>query len=141
MSMNCAEVLTLINNSYFAAGSQIEEGWISYFWLNNHSSQWPTSTYQTILKNLCGYTLQAVEDITQGSPNFLQSSKYPLPYYLTFCLGGMDMDDIINAMMSASFDQLQHFVGIEDAYRVALWNAPFNADFYAGLARGFQKWP
>lgn len=55
--------------------------------------------------------------------------------------GAVDMDAIINAMLSASFDQLQHFIGIEDAYRVALWNAPFNAEFYAALARGFQKWP
>lgn len=55
--------------------------------------------------------------------------------------GGATMDDILNAMLGANFDQLQKFIGIEDAYRVALWNAPFNADFYAALARGFQKWP
>lgn len=53
----------------------------------------------------------------------------------------IDMDSIINAMMTANFDQLQSFIGIEDAYRVALWNAPFNANFYAALARGFMKWP
>ena len=53
----------------------------------------------------------------------------------------VDMDAILNAMLVASFEQLQSFIGIEDAYRVALWNAPFNADFYAALARGFQKWP
>ena len=51
------------------------------------------------------------------------------------------MDAILNAMFSASFNQLQKFIGIEDAYRVALWNAPFNAEFYASLARGFIKWP
>jgi hypothetical protein len=56
-------------------------------------------------------------------------------------LGTIDMDAIINAMLKATFDQLQYFIGLEDAYRVALWNAPFNADFYAALARGFQKWP
>jgi len=55
--------------------------------------------------------------------------------------GVVDMDAILNAMLVSSFDQLQKFIGIVDAYRVALWNAPFNADFYAALARGFQKWP
>lgn len=55
--------------------------------------------------------------------------------------GAVDMDAIVNAMLAATFDQLQRFIGIEDAYRVALWNAPFNADFYAALARGFVKWP
>jgi len=54
---------------------------------------------------------------------------------------GVSMDDILNAMLAAKFEELQKFIGIEDAYRVALWNAPFNADFYAALARGFQKWP
>lgn len=51
------------------------------------------------------------------------------------------MADILNCMLGAKFDELQKFIGIEDAYRVALWNAPFNADFYAALARGFIKWP
>lgn len=53
----------------------------------------------------------------------------------------VDMDAIINAMLAAKFNQLEKFIGIEDAYRVALWTAPFNADFYAALARGFAKWP
>ncbi len=55
--------------------------------------------------------------------------------------GAVDMDSILTAMITADFDQLQKFVGLVDAYRVAVWNAPFNADFYAALARGFQKWP
>jgi hypothetical protein len=48
-----------------------------------------------------------------------------------------DMDDIVNAMLKAEYSQLQQFIGIEDAYRVALWNKPFNSEFYAALARGF----
>lgn len=51
------------------------------------------------------------------------------------------MDAILTAMLKADFSELEKFVGIEDAYRVAVWNAPFNAEFYAALARGFQKWP
>jgi hypothetical protein len=72
-------------------------------------------------------------------------------YWLDLCLewiqnnlptgGAVTMDAILNVMLTASFANLQQFIGIEDAYRVALWNAPFNVDFYAALARGFQKWP
>ena len=51
------------------------------------------------------------------------------------------MDTILSAMVGANFEQLQYFIGLVDAYRVALWNAPFNAEFYAALARGFQQWP
>jgi len=56
-------------------------------------------------------------------------------------VGEVTMDAILNAMLAADFDELQKFIGIVDAYRVAIWNAPFNADFYAALARGFQTWP
>jgi len=49
----------------------------------------------------------------------------------------LDMDDIINTMLTADTDQLTKFVGIEDAYRSAIWLKPFNAEFYAALARGF----
>ncbi len=53
--------------------------------------------------------------------------------------GGVTMDAILTAMITAEFSQLQKFVGIEDAYRVALWNEPFNAEFYSALARGFTE--
>jgi len=48
------------------------------------------------------------------------------------------MDNILSAMITADFEDLQKFIGIVDAYRVALWNEPFNAEFYAALARGFM---
>lgn len=65
--------------------------------------------------------------------------EFRVPYYLRYCVGGngVDMDAILSAMITADFDQLQKFTGLIDAYRVALWNEPFNADFYAALARGF----
>lgn len=55
--------------------------------------------------------------------------------------GAVDMDAIINAMFTATFNELEKFIGLVDAYRLALWNAPFNAEWYASIARGFQKWP
>jgi hypothetical protein len=54
--------------------------------------------------------------------------------------GGTTMASILNAMLAASYDELQQFIGIEDAYRSAIWDQPFNAEFYAALARGFRPW-
>lgn len=47
------------------------------------------------------------------------------------------MDAILSAMITASLDEYTEFVGLIDAYRVGLWNRPFNAEYYAALARGF----
>lgn len=52
----------------------------------------------------------------------------------------VDMDAILNAMLAATFEQLKSFVGITDAYRTAIWEAPFNQEYYAALARGFREW-
>jgi hypothetical protein len=48
------------------------------------------------------------------------------------------MGDIITAMLTATYEELQSFVGIVDAYRSAVWDQPFNAQFYAALANGFR---
>jgi len=52
--------------------------------------------------------------------------------------GALDMDTLLTAMISATYEQLQSFIGIEDAYRSAIWDQPFNAQFYAALANGFR---
>lgn len=79
-----------------------------------------------------------------GATPSLRNTMYDILHYIDENLNGVaavDMDSILTAMITSSFDQLQKFIGIVDAYRVALWNAPFNAEFYGALARGFQKWP
>ena len=55
--------------------------------------------------------------------------------------GTVDMDAILNAMLAAKQDEITQFIGIEQAFMAAIWNAPFNADYYAALARGFRQWP
>jgi len=55
---------------------------------------------------------------------------------------GVTMDEILSAMVAAEPDEVTYFIGLVDAYRSALWDKPFNSDFFASLARGFmQKWP
>lgn len=51
----------------------------------------------------------------------------------------VDMDAILVAMLAAEPDEVTYFIGLVDAYRAALWEQPFNAEFYAGLARGFMQ--
>ncbi len=53
----------------------------------------------------------------------------------------LTMDSLLSTMLTATPEQLQYFVGLVDAYRQSLWNRPFNAEFYAALARGFEQWP
>lgn len=52
--------------------------------------------------------------------------------------GTVTMSAMLNAMLLAKYDELQYFIGLEDAFRSAIWDQPFNADFYAALARGFR---
>ena len=79
-----------------------------------------------------------------GQTRSIRNVMYDSMHYVDDNLNGVadvNMDSILTAMITAEFDQLQKFIGLVDAYRVAVWNAPFNADFYAALARGFQTWP
>lgn len=73
--------------------------------------------------------------------DYTYSGHYMATYYARYEGGGATMDDILTAMLGAKFDQLQKFIGIEQAYMAAIWNAPFNGEYYAALARGFRQWP
>jgi len=63
-----------------------------------------------------------------------QSGAAPEPYELT-------MDDIIQTMLVADPNQVEYFIGLVDAYRVSIWDRPFNQEFFAALSRGFKLWP
>lgn len=54
--------------------------------------------------------------------------------------GSLDMGTILSAMLEASFEELTSFMGITQAYKVAVWDSPFNEEYYAALARGFKVW-
>lgn len=102
---------------------------------------------QTICNTICNELLTvASRALGDSGSNCLRGRWYQALTWINtnWPTGGsteITMDDILNAMLPASFDQLTKFIGIVDAYRLALWNAPFNAEFYASLARGYQKWP
>jgi hypothetical protein len=50
----------------------------------------------------------------------------------------LTMGDLLTAMLTAKYDELQAFIGIEDAFRSAIWDQPFNSQYYAALANGFR---
>lgn len=71
--------------------------------------------------------------------NWQGRHPYRLHYYLANCItADIDMDTLLNTMLTATPYQLQYFIGIVDAYRQSVWNKPFNAEFFAALARGFE---
>lgn len=93
----------------------------------------------------------AIEDILNGLSDANAAAGYagwgydPFPYegpwwwYFTNCIEGgtITMADVINVMESASNDELKTFIGLVDAYRISLWNKPFESEFFAAIARGF----
>ena len=86
--------------------------------------------------------LGAVRNNWGGGTSTLGGRLLSMFDYIDANLGGgaVDMASILTAMMAASFEELRQFVGITDAYKIAVWDAPFNEDFYRALAMGFPKW-
>ena len=87
--------------------------------------------------------LSAIYDVKQMGVPFGGWDPYatqgPIWWYLTNCVSGYDltMDDMISVMLAATEEEYRYFIGVIDAYRVGLWNKPFESEFYAALARGF----
>lgn len=74
--------------------------------------------------------------------NSLGNNPERIPYYLEYFTGSDEftMDVLLSTMLDASFEQLTSFMGITKAYEIAVWDAPFNEEYYAALARGFKEW-
>jgi len=95
------------------------------------------------------YNTEAVNDVIAKSYYGYGGSTFLIPTtldrtmacdFITECPPSeVTMDAVLSAMITADFDELQKFIGIVDAYRVSLWNKPFNVDFYAALTRGFSE--
>lgn len=109
--------------------------------INNALSHW----------NL-GQDHEAIEDLIKGLSDTNTAAGYagygydpfayvgPWWYYFTNCIAGLDMDSLLNVMLEADPKQVEYFVGLVDAYRQSIWNKPFNSEFFAALARGFEQW-
>jgi len=91
---------------------------------------------------------QAVEDALAssyygygGATNIIPTAFDLLSPYVPPEPFDLTMGDILSVMLSAEPSEVEYFVGLVDAYRQSIWNKPFNAEFFAALARGFEEWP
>jgi len=120
----------------------------SYVFYNNLSGtaygSWNSAGSVAALRSAGATLFACINNMFFALTNILNVSDWTISgmfqciHYAGTATGSVDMDAILNAMLTADFDQLRQFVGIEDAYRSALWDQPFNAEFYAALARGFM---
>jgi len=138
--------------------------------LNNLSTNWDTSiTYLNYTQDAITLALayfnagninMAVSTLINGLQQLHDTNEYMLAYIWTYSpktnlcavlkqmrseylAGGEDfsMDLLLSTMLQANPKQVQYFVGLVDAYRQSIWNQPFNEEFFAALARGFEQWP
>ncbi len=75
------------------------------------------------------FTLTDALDRDRAFPEF----EAPTPYTLS-------MADILNTMLTADPYQVEYFVGLMDAYRLSIWDKPFNQEFFNALGEGFKQW-
>ena len=64
---------------------------------------------------------------------FMDAAEPPPAYVFS-------MAELLQTMLKAESSAIKYFVGLVDAYRQSVWDKPFNAEFYAALAKGFEQW-
>lgn len=111
----------------FANGEDWDSG--VYHWNVNRALR----SFETIIKSFV--------DIAHGTHS--ENAFTDMAYYNNQAISGagVDMDSLLAAMLQADPSQVRYFIGLVDAYRQSLWNKPFNVEYFAGLARGFEQWP
>lgn len=139
MGTECTDYPVEIEQAYSASEGRFGFIQSGISWLKNNRPTGHTVTYQNQMTGVLSNIYICLEMLTYGNTG--GNTPYRVPYMFSNCIGGdVDMDAILNAMLAANFDQVTKCVGIIDAYRVAVWDAPFNQDFYAALARGWRIW-
>jgi len=136
MAKSCSDALVRIKSG--------ASSWVTYYnrAANHHNdaqTHWDAGQDHEAIEDL----LLEVYDIRQMGEMWGGWSPYdyegPIWWYLTNCVTGYEltMGDLLSVMLSASEDEYRYFIGLVDAYRVGLWNKPFNSEYFAALARGF----
>jgi len=65
----------------------------------------------------------------------------PIPHFLEFHTiekAEVTMLSILSAMSIATPDELMAFIAVTDAYRSALWDRPYNSEYYSTFVRFFK---
>jgi len=106
------------------------------------NAKWGMGDYNVALY----YLIQSVGHVIDGGRSLLtKAAGYDPTYTILWCLKnietGVDMDTLLSTMLGANPEQVTYFIGLVDAYRQSIWNKPFNEEYFAALARGFEQWP
>jgi len=142
MATTCELYLDDIDAAYAASLWCYDSGKVYKTWLINNYQSWSSFnlTWRTNVALSISWLYGAIQHLTYG--NTIYYPPLRIPYYLRNCAGGtFDMDTLLSTMLGATPEQVTYFIGLEDAYRQSIWNKPFNSEFFAALARGFQEWP
>jgi len=136
MAVSCSNALALIKSG--------ASSWVTYYnraldHRNDASTHWGLNQDHEAIEDI----LLALADIVTMGEQWGGWAPYsyegPIWWYLENCVSGytLTMDAMISVMLTATEDEYRYFIGVIDAFRVGLWNKPFNSEFYAALARGF----
>lgn len=135
----CAGALGAMKNS--AANSLIYSG-KALTHINAAESHWNLNQDHLAIQDI----ISALRDVNLAAA-YAGYGYAPFDYvgpwwwYFTNCIGETEltMADILDTMLAAEPYEINYFVGIVDAYRQSIWNKPFNVEFFAALARGFEE--
>ncbi|MCP3678962.1 MAG: hypothetical protein GY782_01160 [Gammaproteobacteria bacterium] len=137
----CDDYLTVIETGWTSAvGTQPWVDIYANYLKNNYNGHPWDNTWRQAVAFAIDMMRTQITTMSQGIGGTW--SPVAMVQFLTNCAGGggASMADILTAMMSATFEELTEFMGITQAYKIAVWDAPFNEEFYAALAQGFRKW-
>lgn len=133
---SCSNALALIKSG--------ASSWVTYYnrasnHRNDAESHWLLGQDHEAIEDLLLALLDAMTMGSQWGGWTPYDYEGPIWWYLKNCIVAEDltMDAILSVMITASEAEYRTFIGLVDAYRVGLWNKPFNAEYFAALARGF----
>jgi len=138
MAASCSDALVRIKSG--------ASSWVTYYnrAMDHHSdaqAHWNLGEDHEAIEDL----LLEIYDVRSMGEMWGGWSPYdyegPIWWWLTNCSGGdeLTMDSLINVMLQATNEEYKAFIGLVDAFRMALWNQPFEAEYYSALARGFTQ--
>ena len=89
------------------------------------------------------YLADAFENFLDKTDTEVEESHFFETIYWGNADAGGDpltMRAILDEMFTADNEELMQFIALVDAYRQSLWNKPFDVDYWAAVARGFEQW-
>jgi hypothetical protein len=89
------------------------------------------------------WTIEAIKKLAWAikffaQPNYDFDPHFVVPYFLTNHIGKIDMLSLIAAMSIPTTEEMKTFICLEDAFRAAIWDKPYNPEYYALMVKLLQ---